>query len=41
MGFVGEIPHAHEFGPMRRELLLSQVGAAAAARRQPHAAPPG
>lgn len=26
VGFMGEIPHAHEFGPMRRELLLSQVG---------------
>lgn len=26
IGFVGEIPHEHEFGPMRRELLLSQVG---------------
>lgn len=26
IGFVGEIPHDHEFGPMRRELLLSQVG---------------
>lgn len=26
VGFVGEIPHEHEFGPMRRELLLSQVG---------------
>lgn len=26
VGFVGEIPHDHEFGPMRRELLLSQVG---------------
>lgn len=29
VGFVGEIPHRHEFGPMQRELLLSQVGAAA------------
>lgn len=27
VGFMGEIPHDHEFGPMRRELLLSQVGA--------------
>lgn len=27
VGFVGEIPHSHEFGPMRKELLLSQVGA--------------
>ncbi|KZM27836.1 hypothetical protein ST47_g1024 [Ascochyta rabiei] len=26
VGFVGEIPHVHEYGPMRRELLLSQVG---------------
>lgn len=26
VGFVGEIPHDHEFGPMRRQLLLSQVG---------------
>ncbi|PZT93844.1 MAG: hypothetical protein DI630_26500 [Gordonia sp. (in: high G+C Gram-positive bacteria)] len=26
VGFVGQIPHEHEFGPMRRELLLSQVG---------------
>lgn len=26
IGFVGEIPHKHNFGPMRRELLLSQIG---------------
>lgn len=26
IGFVGEIPHQHNFGPMRRELLLSQIG---------------
>lgn len=30
VGFVGEIPHAHEFGPMQRDLLLSQVGPAPA-----------
>ncbi|AIU31660.1 MULTISPECIES: DUF6414 family protein [Corynebacterium] len=28
VGFVGEIPHDHEFGPMKKELLLSQVGPA-------------
>lgn len=27
VGFVGEIPHEHNYGPMHRELLLSQVGA--------------
>lgn len=26
IGFVGEIPHDHDFIPMRRELLLSQIG---------------
>ncbi|MGK2318204.1 hypothetical protein [Gordonia rhizosphera] len=30
VGFVGEIPHAHEFGPMQRDLLLSQVSPAPA-----------
>lgn len=26
IAFIGEIPHDHEFGPMKRNLLLSQIG---------------